>query len=855
MVDFSKKLKNQTKKIPINPIEIYESLDRQSEKVGPLRKSQQKILKEWFESHLKDKDIILKLNSGAGKTLIGLLMLESKRRQNNGVEVFLCNNSNLIKQTITQANLFGIYPVEMDADNKIPMEVINGEKILIASVQKVFNGRSVFENKNNDFSKIDTMIIDDAHASAELIKRSCTMTITKKENHQLYEDLFDLLSDGLASQGTGTFADLKNGISNAYEKIFLPVPYWTWIDKCEDITRLISSRSSSSKEINFVWPLLRDTLNMCNCIVSSEAIEITPIKYPLDFYTSFTNANQRILMSATTASDYVLVSELNIDEQSVMHPLIDPSEKWSGEKMVIIPSLISDELNRSEIVKMFGQKRNSSYGITAIVPANYRTKDWKEYGATIGTKEELQDALTEFHSGNFKSTLVLVNRYDGVDLPDKDTRILLLDSLPNATSLYDEYIDSVVPNSSEVLLRKAQKIEQGMGRSVRADTDYSVIIFTGPDLVRFIRNPKLQVYFSNQTLKQIKLGIDISKDAKEEIDQTIGNDLLETSKHELITLIKQALDRDEDWKEYYQEQMESVDYSQKPSQNIKPIIAKRKIMEMAVDPMLDIEAFNKNVQKFIDDYCNTEEEKGWYLQLMAQVNYRVSKSNSIEYQKVAYNKNHNLLLPMNINPVKKMDALVEQNRLSNIIDQIKSYGTYENLWNSLEEIRNNLSFNTGSKKFEKSMDELGKILGFITERPDNVYKSGPDHLWSVKDNLYFVIEDKSDVSPGRDKIYKSETGQMSNSIAWFRKHYPDSQFQAFLVIPTLYTDPAGGFNDDVRIIRDKSLHLLKKNLVNFVKEFRDLDFNSLSTDKIYEFLKINNFKVSDFIKKYSESYR
>lgn len=331
--------------------------------------------------------------------------------------------------------------------------------------------------------------------------------------------------------------------------------------------------------------------------------------------------------------------------------------------------------------------------------------------------------------------------------------------------------------------------------------------------------------------------------------------MLETSKHELITLIKQALDRDEGWKEYYQEQMESVDYSQKPSQNIKPIIAKRKIMEMAVDPMLDIEAFNKNVQKFIDDYCNTEEEKGWYLQLMAQVNYRVSKSNSIEYQKVAYNKNHNLLLPMNINPVKKMDALVEQKRLSNIIDQIKSYGTYENLWNSLEEIRNNLSFNTGSKKFEKSMDELGKILGFITERPDNVYKSGPDHLWSVKDNLYFVIEDKSDVSPGRDKIYKSETGQMSNSIAWFRKHYPDSQFQAFLVIPTLYTDPAGGFNDDVRIIRDKSLHLLKKNLVNFVKEFRDLDFNSLSTDKIYEFLKINNFKVSDFIKKYSESYR
>jgi len=104
-------------------------------------------------------------------------------------------------------------------------------------------------------------------------------------------------------------------------------------------------------------------------------------------------------------------------------------------------------------------------------------------------------------------------------------------------------------------------------------------------------------------------------------------------------------------------------------------------------------------------------------------------------------------------------------------------------------------------------------------------------------------------------IFKPKACATLWPYSWFRKHYPDSQFQAFLVIPTLYTDPAGGFNDDVRIIRDKSLHLLKKNLVNFVKEFRNLDFNSLSTDKIYEFLKINNFKVSDFIKKYSESYR
>jgi replicative superfamily II helicase len=855
MVDFSKKLKNQAKQIVTDPIKIYESLDRQTEKVGPLRKPQQKVLQEWFASRLKDKNVILKLNTGAGKTLAGLLILESKRRQNHGVEIFLCNNSNLINQTIHQANLFGIFPVEMDENNNIPTEVINGEKLLITSVQKVFNGKSVFEHV--DSFEIDTMVIDDAHASAELIKNSCTMTISKNKNAQLYTDLFNLLSDGLSSQGLGTFEDLKNSRpTTSYEQAFLPVPYWTWIDKCEDITRLISTRSDVSTEIKFVWPLLRDCLDMCNCIVSSKAIEITPIKYPLNFYTSFVNANQRILMSATTASDSVLINDLDIDKQSVLHPLIDSEEKWSGEKMVIIPSLISDSLNRSEIVRKFGVPCDNSFGTTVIVPSYYKTKDWEAYGSTIGKNTELQKKLTKFHSGIFDSTLVLVNRYDGIDLPDNETRILILDSLPNATSLYDKYMDSVVPDSSESLLRRAQKIEQGMGRSVRADTDYSVIIFTGPDLVHFIRNPKLQKYFSNQTLNQIKLGVDISEEAKKEsrLSQLDNKSPLEVSFEELLTLIKQSLGRDADWKEYYQEQMAMIDYSQYTPQDLDLIVAKSRLMKMAINPMIKIEEFNAKARNFINNYCDSHKEQGWYLQLMAQVNYRVSKNRSRAIQIEAYKKNNSLLLPDNMNPVEKMDYLVAQKRLNNIIAQIKTYGTYENLYNSIEKICSNLSFNTTSKYFEESMDELGKILGFITERPDKYYKKGPDHLWSVKDDLFFVIEDKSEVSTSREKIYKTETGQVNNSIEWFKKNYSGARFESFLIIPTLYPDPAGGLNDNVRIIRNKSLKALKSNLINFTREFKDLDFNSLSAEKVAEFIKDHHFEVNDFSKNYSEPH-
>ena len=48
MVDFKKKLGKKRIEKKVNPIEIYDSLDRRSE-TGPLRPAQEYILKEWFK--------------------------------------------------------------------------------------------------------------------------------------------------------------------------------------------------------------------------------------------------------------------------------------------------------------------------------------------------------------------------------------------------------------------------------------------------------------------------------------------------------------------------------------------------------------------------------------------------------------------------------------------------------------------------------------------------------------------------------------------------------------------------------------------------------------------------------------
>lgn len=77
MIDFSKKMKQTQSKKSNNPIEIYNSLDRTST-AGPLRESQKMVLNNWFQEKIGNQDVIIKLHTGEGKTLIGLLILMTK---------------------------------------------------------------------------------------------------------------------------------------------------------------------------------------------------------------------------------------------------------------------------------------------------------------------------------------------------------------------------------------------------------------------------------------------------------------------------------------------------------------------------------------------------------------------------------------------------------------------------------------------------------------------------------------------------------------------------------------------------------------------------------------------------------
>jgi len=836
MVDFNKRLNEKQVKNLTDPVELYETLDRAHDK-GPLRPAQIEVLKKWDDEFRKKQDVILKLHTGQGKTLIGLLILQARINEHLGPALYLCPNNFLINQTCDQAEQFGIQVCVTDGD--LPSDFLDGKTIFVTSIQKLFNGLTKFKTGHKSVH-VETILVDDCHACIDSIRDS--FSIRFDQSDVAYDQLLQLFGPSLELQGAGTFADIRNKNSDA----FLRIPYWDWRDKQSEVVAILS-KQADHKNVKFVWRLIKDILIDCQCVISGDGLEIAPYLPPLDLFGSYCKASHRVFMSATVTDDSFLVKGLRLKPETVQNPLVYEKETWSGEKMILIPSLIDDTLERSTVVNFLGKSVASrGYGVVALVPGFRWTKDWEALGSTIANKETIDKEVGKLKTGSRSSVLVIANRYDGIDLPDAMCRILIFDSKPFSESLIDRYEEFCRASSEITAIRNARTIEQGLGRSVRGEKDYCVFVLIGPELVRFVRSKKSRGHFSNQTSTQVEIGLEIAQMAKEEISTSSAKPL-----DALTKLINQCLQRDPAWKAFYTEQMESV----KPSQ------ASGKAVEIFETELKAEQSFQAGdcrkavsiIQALLDKHVFDDADKGWYLQEMARYTHAASKEEANTLQLEAHKLNRFVLRPRVGMTVDKL--MLSQRRIENLIKWIKAHHDYEELSMAIEDILGSLSFSVKADRFENALDQLGKALGFSSERPDKEWKEGPDNLWILRDGEYLLMECKSEVHTDRAEINKNETGQMNNAVAWFTKNYPGAMSHNVMIIPTNTMSSATAFGHAVTIMRAKELQKLHANVRSFFREFRLVDFDDLSADKVQQYLGTHGLSTDAIAENYSVAVR
>ena len=94
-------------------------------------------------------------------------------------------------------------------------------------------------------------------------------------------------------------------------------------------------------------------------------------------------------MSATTQDDSFFIKGLGFDVNSVANPLTNKELKWSGEKMILIPSLISEELERDSVISWLAKTNpNRQYGIVSLVPGFSSKPQYDSIGAKSGNDQQ-----------------------------------------------------------------------------------------------------------------------------------------------------------------------------------------------------------------------------------------------------------------------------------------------------------------------------------------------------------------------------------------------------------------------------------------------------------------------------------
>ncbi len=140
MADFKKLRLSRPQSAPIDPLQIFQRLPK-PEHINDLWDSQSEALRLWNERRTEN-DIVIKLNTGGGKTLVGLLIAQALVNELAKPVLYLCPNNQLVSQTITKAEEIGIPVIAYErGPGEFPSEFLNATKIMVGAYSSLFHGR------------------------------------------------------------------------------------------------------------------------------------------------------------------------------------------------------------------------------------------------------------------------------------------------------------------------------------------------------------------------------------------------------------------------------------------------------------------------------------------------------------------------------------------------------------------------------------------------------------------------------------------------------------------------------------------------------------------------------------------
>lgn len=462
-----------------------------STKFSALRPGQQLVLGKYAAEHLDTEDLAIEMPTGEGKTLVALLIADWALDRGWSV-AYLTGTRQLAERVEQEAQLLGLEVVRFAARSYGGARLDDYHQAKAVGVMNYW----VFFNSKPVPKPADLVIFDDAHLAEQPLSGLQTVRIPNKvgDARDLYRSICDLviartdaysglpaMRDGTAAPGTppellsfGDWAALAPAVQEA----------------------ITGSAYAEHDEISYVWPTVREHLTRCGVLIGPSAVEIRPYHPPTGLNAWYHQAKQRVYLSATLGSMDDL--QRRIGGQRVTRLVPDqplPAGATGTRRFILNPTgkpAFDDDVLGWALEQVAAADGRAAWLCASNAEADMLEQLLTEEGERVfrlrGGDDDKVDAWIAAGDGH----LVTAGRYDGLDLPGDICKLVILTTVPQASSEFERFVVAYLGDASFMRHRVGQRVTQALGRANRIPEDRSMYLGLDPTFAQILADPAVR---------------------------------------------------------------------------------------------------------------------------------------------------------------------------------------------------------------------------------------------------------------------------------------------------------------------------------------------------------------------------
>lgn len=746
---------------------LFKDLKNRDPNIKDLYSQQADVLREYYNRHLESKDVSIELPTGSGKTLVGLLIAEYRRRKLGERILYVCPTRQLAHQVGNHSKDYAI-PTRVLVGPKRDYDIQDVHAYRSARATAVSTYSGIF-NINPEFNDAQTIILDDAHGGESYISSLWSITIRRLTNPEFYENILSLFEKDLPSNLVSVL-HISPRPSNPPKPEKVPFgAFHRTLGRLREVLDALLP-DPQKPDLYFPWQVVRDGLHACHVYVSWDQILIRPYIAPTMTHKPFADANQRIYMSATLGSGGELERTTGIRKIERIPIPKTYLKQGIGRRLFLFP----DQVALSQGYEPWLAKTIRDAGrALGLCPTGESVQTLVNIAGQLSSPPEIlgpsdiEDSLKPFSDAK-SALLALANRYDGLDIPSKDCRLLLIYGLPSGTNLQESFLEGKL--GLDVLLRERVKtrISQAAGRCTRSDTDYAAIIMVGRRLLNFCIKHENQWLFNPELRAEIQFSLD--QEAK---------DLAK-----LDSMLNSFFDKDESWTTIAEPQIVTLREAENQIDSKIPNILADVVADevdfayslWSGDLKTAVKHGNAVTDKLTDSRLSAYRALWFYFTAYAAY---AASSDDQEYGKISEKMMSRAVQTCktvswfatalkSMLPTDKLRAVasgLETITTEGIADVLQDLGsTGPGFSHKMDEVEELLKQKDHSK-FDRGLQELGRLLGFTSWRPTS--QAAPDCVWQLGSDVAFLLEGKSEES-SEGPISVDDCRQAGGHLKWAR---------------------------------------------------------------------------------------